>query len=319
MIDDSINLDNLVIKQYEATKRFKEATLIIPPELLWLEVTCNEKFLSGVDLERLNQRTIEAARVIKREGYRPIGFNIAVGNIAKIAGATVDGVLYNVDSSEMNDIASGVEELNYLDGAINYHNYTVPTRQLDTWLDLRHERMAEELPPETKWWLGEGLFDHGIIGMPLAGWNYVDFHIDAEFTARYLRRIAQRLSADKRVIGFTPFGAGSTSDWWTFKYDDQPVITQVFTELYEVGDLHMVAPVVGQGLRRMITYLGQPLENEVYHFPGTPMETSLAVFENGTATWYKAANLTIGIRSDGALFTDRGNDGDGASVWQVYP
>lgn len=300
LIDDSANFSNMRAKTQEAIRLFEPAIQYVRD--FYIEVLPNEKYTEGDELHRLADESIPCARDISEAGARPVILNLPVGNPA--------------NPSDMTRIASEVDYVcSILRGAVGYHNYTVPGNQLSLDLDLRHRTMAQYLFESTRWWLNEGMYDHGIIDGRLAGWRDASFHQSAEDVSRYLRRLLQEVSKDKTVIGDTPFGAGPASDWLSFQYDNEPVITQVFTELYEVAnDIQ-----IGQGFRRMIPYLGVPLENEVYHFAGTPMETSLAVFENGVANWYKASNETVGQRSDGAIFTDKGNHGDGTSVWQVYP
>lgn len=267
---------------------------------LYLEVPINEAYQAGAELGLHAGAVSRCAQKIFNAGMRPVGFNFSVGNPANYED------LHRILDASYTLIACG--------GAIGYHNYSVPSKWLDPDLDLRHRKMLAYLPAGTRFWLNEGFIDHGILDGRLAGWRDGDFHLDAESASRLLRRQAQELSKDTAVIGWTPFGAGAYDMWQSFEYANEPVMCQVFSELYEVGAMQVN---VGAGLRKMIPYLGQPLESEVYHFAGTPMETSLAVFENGCATWHKSANETVGIRSDGAVFSDRGNNGDGSSVWQV--
>lgn len=315
-VDDGATLDNVREHTKRAGDKFSGLLSRVPPHTVHLESTINERFVAGDELRRHADVMVLVAEDCVVAGYIPIIFNIPVGNIARIAGANVNGTLYTTVTSEMNLIRPAVKEINKLNGLIGYHNYTTPDKPLDTWYDLRHERMAAELPAETQWWLGEGMYDYGIINQALLrGWRYEPFHQSASDVARYFRRLAQHLAADTRVVAQTPFGAGTPQDWSTFQYDNEPVICQVFMEKYPVED----TPTIGAGFRRMIPYLGQPLESETWHFPGTPIETSLAVFEKGSAMWYKANNETVGLRADGYIFSDRGNAGDGTTVWQVYP
>lgn len=318
VIDDSANLDNCLELCKRACETFKGLLFTIDPDHLWLEVVINEKFMFGDELRRLGDVTVVCAEYIFGAGYRPVGFQIPVGNIAKINGATIQGITYNLQTSEMNLIREAVRRLTSLRGAVGYHNYTVPGSQMSNWLDLRHERMALELPDDTQWWLSEGLYDHGIIDGNLQGWRYEPWHQSADMVAGYLRRVSQHLANDLSVIGSTPFGAGPTQDWIDrgFQYDNENVITQIFTEAYPVDAT--VSPVIGTGLKKLIPFLGQPLESEVYHFAGSPIETSLAVFANGQGTWYRASNETVGVRADGYIYSDHGNTGDGI-MRQVYP
>lgn len=299
-VDDNGTLDSMISKTREAIAYFIALLPILGSDLLHIEIWPNEKFTEGDELSRLSDNTAECARIVADSGARPVGFNLPVGNPA------------NVD--ECYRMASGAEALIEYTGLIGYHNYTLPTMQLNINLDLRHEAMALRLPTTTNWALNEGEFDHGIAGMPLAGWRYEPFHVDADFTARYTRDIAQHLSRDLRVKLWTPFGAGPADNWKTFQYDNEPKICQVFQEQYEVADVISI----GAGFKKMIAVLGSPLESEVWHFPGTEMETSLAVFQRGSAMWRRQTNETVGTRSDGAIFSDLGNAGNG-TVIQVYP
>lgn len=304
LIDDSSNFDNMRAKTQDAINLFKPVLNVMPGDLVYVEILPNEHYTDGAELERLGHMSIPCAEDIFHAGMRPVMLNLPVGNPPNPA-----------------SIALVHEPAHYicadLKGAIGYHNYTIPGNQLDKNLDLRHELMAQHLTKDISWWLNEGMYDHGIIDGRLAGWRDETFHQSAEDVSRYTRSIAQHLSADPTVIGWTPFGAGPTNDWWSFQYDNEPVILQVFTELYDVA-VAPQPPQVGPGFQRMIPYLGMPLENEVYHFAGTPLETSLCVFENGVANWYRASNETVGQRSDGAIFTDRGNNGDGSTVWVAW-
>lgn len=314
-VDNGATLDNVRERTKHAGDKFSPLLNRVSADV-HLESTINEKFVAGDELRRHADVMVEVAGDCIAAGYIPICFNIPVGNIARIAGANVNGTLYTTVTSEMNLIRDAVKEINKLNGVLGYHNYTIPGKPLDTWYDLRHERMAAELPTDTQWWLGEGMYDYGIINNQLLrGWRYEPFHQSAEDVSRYFRRLAQHLAADTRVVAQTPFGAGTPNDWSTFQYDNESVICQIFGEKYAVDD----SPIIGAGFRRMIPYLGAPLENEVYHFAGTPMEMSAAVFEKGVAQWFKATNETVGQDSNGAIYTDKGNAGDGTTVWKVYP
>lgn len=299
----------------DSLRTFERILNVVPEGNAWLEDGLNETNQAGDELKRRSDAVVRAAVKIRRAGWHPIGFNFSSANPAKIIGATVEGELITEQTSELRYIQEGAVALIECDGAIGYHNYTIPALLKNDWYDLRYRRMRKELPRGTRWWLGEGFFDHGLIDGRLAGWRDGYFHMSEEEAERYMRAEAQELSKDDDVVAWTPFGAGSYSDWASFEYANVLRMIKIFTELYEVSDPTIAN--VGAGLRKMSSYLGQPMESEVYHFPGTPMEFSGAVFENGYATWCKATNETVGHRSDGAIFTDKGNRGNGTTIWRI--
>jgi hypothetical protein len=310
------DINTVAARTDKALSLFMPLADIVGSELLYIEVPINEAYQAGDDLKRLDAVTAREAAKIRTVGARPVGLNFGVGNPARIAGAVVSGELITADTSELRFIQESVSVLVEAQGAVGYHNYTVPTSLLDQWLDLRYRRMQAELPAGTRWWLNEGFIDRGIIDGRLSGWRDDLFHLSAEDAARLMRRMAQEYTRDLNVVGWTPFGCGAYQEWESFEYANEPVICQVLTEGYEVEG--STERRVGTGLRKMIPYIGQPLEDEVYHFPGTPLEFSAAKFENGKATWSRDTNTTLAERtSDGAVFTDRGNRGDGVTVWQL--
>jgi hypothetical protein len=298
----------------DSIREFERLLPIVNAENLWLEDGINEAYQSGEELGYRNDAVENASIKINNAGFRPVGFNFSVANPPKIINATVNGELITPETSDMRFIQGAAHALMENNGAIGYHNYSVPTSFLSDWYDLRHRRMRQELPVDIKFFLGEGAFDHGIIDGRLAGWRDDTFHLSAEDFSRYVRGWAQELTKDNSVIAWTPFGAGAYSDWHSFEYANENIVTSIFSEQYEVAE----DIIIGQGFQKFIAYLGQPLENEVYHWPGTPLETSVAVFENGCAMWYKVNNEVIAQRSDGAVFHDRGNNGDGVTVWRLY-
>lgn len=308
---NSLELSDTYMDQ--SLRTFERILPVVPEGHAWLEDGLNEAFQAGDELQRRSDVVVRAATRYRKAGWRCVGFNFSVANPARIAGATVNGELITRSTSDMRFIQEGAYALIENDGAVGYHNYTLPTNFKSTWYDLRHRRMRQELPLGTLFWLGEGFFDHGIVDNRLAGWRDDWFHMTEEEAERYMRSSAQELSKDDDVVAWTPFGAGSFQEWSSFEYANVPRIIQVFTELYEVAD----SINIGQGLRKMTPYLGQPLESEVYHFPGTPLEFSGATFERGYATWSPLSNETIGHRVDGAIFTDLGNRGDGTTIHQV--
>ncbi len=73
-------------------------------------------------------------------------------------------------------------------------------------------------------------------------------------------------------------------------------------------------PNVGQGFQKCVPFIGNYIENEIYHAAGTPNETSVALAEHGYATYRKATNQTVATCDDGRVYDDLGNHGDGHMV-----
>jgi hypothetical protein len=68
---------------------------------------------------------------------------------------------------------------------------------------------------------------------------------------------------------------------------------------------------IGQGLRKAEPIVGPYRESEIYHFPTTEGEVSLAVGALGVALWMKSRNETYALSKDGQVWGDAGNSGDG--------
>ena len=73
-------------------------------------------------------------------------------------------------------------------------------------------------------------------------------------------------------------------------------------------------PNVGTGFQKAVPYIGNFIEDEVYHFPGGDHEVSLAVAESGYATWNRRTNETIAYVNNGSVYRDWGNWKDGKMV-----
>src|SRR5439155_24168487 len=121
-------------------------------------------------------------------------------------GAVVAGELITADTSDLRFVQESVSVLVEAQGAVGYHNYTVPTRLLDQWLDLRYRRMQAELPGGTRWWLNEGFIDRVVIDGRLAGGRDDLFHLSAADAARLWRRSAQEDTRELNGVGWTPIG-----------------------------------------------------------------------------------------------------------------
>jgi len=105
------------------------------------------------------------------------------------------------------------------------------------------------------------------------------------------------ISKDSYVLGATPFTAGPTPDWANYSTDTVSSL------------LAGVSPVatVGQGFTKCISFIGGFIQDQLYHFPGTANETSLAVAERGYAVWRKSTNETWCFADDGSSYRDFGN------------
>jgi hypothetical protein len=293
-------------------------------DLLYVEIPINEAFQTGSELSQLAEASMPQARKIHSAGFKPVAFNFSVGNPPRVLGANVNGEIVQSDSDIARIAYAAQVVCGECNGCIGYHGYGIPTAWNDEWLGLRYRRMHSELRDyhgvTARWWLGEAGIDHGIIDGRLGGWRLEEFNLTSGEYAEMVRSNCQEVAKDNYVIAASFFGAGGyysdnpQQNWTTFEYSDCHDVLDVFTEQYEV----MALPDIGSGFQKFIPYLGQPLENELYHFPGTEYETSMAVFENGSAMWTRATNEVVATRSDGAVFHDRGNAGDGVTVWRLY-
>lgn len=296
-------LQDVLVDTDRAIELYRPLGTIFGHANVYIEVPINEKYQNGEQLSQLNDATMPCVKRIWENGFNPIAFNFSVQNPFNLA--------------DLDRIAEVVAYLDAHDGAVDYHNYTIPTALFTEQNDLRYRAMRRRFP-NTRFWLGEGFVDHGLVDGVLGGWQ--SFGMSAADAGRLCRKMAQEYSKDQYVIGWSVYGIGCKPDWYArgFEVGNVPEITAVFSEQYEIGDGMFN---LGDGLKRMIPLLGQPLESEVYHFPGTPMEVSMAVYENGRATWSKLTNCTIGERySDKHVFSDKGNDGDGqGTIYQIYP
>lgn len=295
--------------------------------LMYVEVPINEQFQTGDELSRLAEATIPQARKIAQAGFKPVAFNFSVGNPPRIMGADVNGEIVNSNSDIARIAAAAQVTCVECQGCIGYHGYGIPNAWNDSWLGLRYRRMHTELRDlhgvTARWWLGEAGVDHGIIDGRLGGWRLPEFDLTSWEYTQMVRSNCQESSADSYVIGLSFFGAGGyysdnpQQNWTTFEYSDCHDVLSVFSELYET-EVTPVPPPVGQGFQRMIPYLGQPIESEVYHYPGTDNETSMAVFEYGSAMWTRKSNETLGLHIDGSVYSDLGNRGDGRTVHKLF-
>lgn len=63
-------------------------------------------------------------------------------------------------------------------------------------------------------------------------------------------------------------------------------------------------PVVGTGFKKAEPLVGPWLESEVYHWPGSQYEVSMAVGQKGVAIWIKSRNETYAMLNTGQIYAD---------------
>jgi hypothetical protein len=134
---------------------------------------------------------------------------------------------------------------------------------------------------------------------------------EARLVIAIAKAVAIRASLNGvRFLGATNFGFGTVGEMEPW---EQRGCGSIYREAIEkMGD----ASSLGEGFKRAIAAGLLPAfeEGELYHFFGTDEETSMAVGRDGFATWRKETNSTTIQRDDGAIWTDRGNRGDGRFV-----
>ena len=72
----------------------------------------------------------------------------------------------------------------------------------------------------------------------------------------------------------------------------------------------LAGDVVGEGFKKVEHLVGPWLEGQVYHWPGSSHEVSMAVGQHGVAVWYKLRNETYAMLATGEVYADMGNYGD---------
>lgn len=125
--------------------------------------------------------------------------------------------------------------------------------------------------------------------------------VSADYYTKELLAYDAEISKDAYVLGATPFSSGPTPDWAAFDMDP------ISPHLPSGGNV----PNVGQGFQKCVPLIGQFIEDEIYHAPGTAQETSLAITSAGYAVYRKATNETIAYHQDGRIWADGGNHQDG--------
>jgi hypothetical protein len=171
----------------------------------------------------------------------------------------------------------------------------------DRWYGHRYE-LTHELYPEARLFVGEtGGF---LTTRPTAPQEY----------CRWCRSIesVDYIVGSVFFLWESPYG-----DHWQNDLSRNPEIAKALRALAiedgsQPGDF-----VIGQGFRRMVPYIGAFVEHQLYHLPGTAHEASLAIAVNGYATWDPVTNETLAHGLGGEVWTDRGNQGDGVSVWRL--
>ncbi|MFH0902261.1 MAG: hypothetical protein V2A73_16645, partial [Pseudomonadota bacterium] len=182
-------------------------------------------------------------------------------------------------------------------GVLNSHPYWFAADQvLDRFRGHRFELLHDLFP------------DKPIFCAESGGMNVLRATAPAEIIQWF-----ESLYAYDYVLAGTPFiaqdptGQHSINDW-----SRRPEILQLVTAHPKTGGGSVPVPVVGAGFAKCEPFVGPWLESEVWHFPGTIHEVSLAVGQQGYATWCKATNETTAYVVAGQeVWTDRGNLGDG--------
>ncbi len=134
------------------------------------------------------------------------------------------------------------------------------------------------------------------------------------------------LEAMPEVIGATPFTCGPNDEWKAKGFDLDPLVPRlaglfaghggVIPDVLPARVVPEEGKVIGRGFQKFRAVLGEPIEHERYHDVAGE-RISVALFERGYCTYRARTNTTVGIGEDGAVWTDRGNQGDGVSIWRL--
>lgn len=197
--------------------------------------------------------------------------------------------------------------------AVNYHGYLAPGRtrlaqEQDAWhlwrpLDLWRPECQRLGLPLKRVLLGEvGTFwPWDTESMTREQYAALCIDIARAFGRRCVAEGIECLGA----MGFGFGTVGSMARW------NMGGIEGILAEAIRQDRQEEHMPVVGEGFRKCEPYVGPWKEDEIYHAPGTPHQTSLAIGERGFAVYRSATNETIAVTDAGEILADAGNHTDG--------
>lgn len=167
--------------------------------------------------------------------------------------------------------------------------------------------------------LAEALFPN----KPIFISEFANFQVENPGTADHLVKTGYYWQGDPHILGFTgfiaddPTGAHQSNCWSKNQMLLDAYKNTVRTEKPRQDVVPTLpAPMpptgwdIGTGLRKCVPILGNPKQSEIYHFKELPdFQTSLAVFEQGYATWNPITNETTAYRrTDKSVWRDGGNN-----------
>ena len=271
--------------------------------------------LTGDRLKIYGEWMLYVAEAFHRAGKRYLCGSFSVGNPVDIEGDWLS-------------LAQAVKAAD----ALGLHEYGTPTvLSGGGWHTLRYRRVVERL-----WRLGitpriiitelgiDRVVEGGYRGWRKSGVSAQQY---AEQLAAYDREIQQ----DDYVLGACIFTCGGNRDWVDFNIDGEGAIAEYIRTnttgpaTWPVGVTPAPQPeppvpipggnmIIGAGLKKGESLIGPYLESEVYHFPGTDREVSMAVGEYGYATWSRKTNETAVHTNTGEVYRDYGNWREGKLV-----
>lgn len=281
-----------------------------------IETTYNEELQSGADLLRHNDYALWQVAQIHGLGKRAIVGNFSVSN-PPVDPLTVEGLVeaYRpfVPAIKAGDDL-GLHEYGWGQMIYPHAYWTFRYRAVRTAL----QRLGVQDPSIC---LTEYGYDHGIVDGRIWGYRGREGFPETKY-ADDLLGAAERLAEDGYVRWASLFINGAYGDFATFELAGARSVERVVnTQIRGVREGHQQLSFgrrVGPGLQKAAPVLGLPLEDEVYHFPGTPREVSLAIFERGYATWNPRTNETVAYVTEGLeagdIHADFGNWRDGRLV-----
>src|ERR1041385_153887 len=177
----------------------------------------------------------------------------------------------------------------------------------DQWLGAARVRLTEALFPDKPLFISE----------------FANFRITDSNTPQHLVDCGYYWQGDSHVLGWTgfiaddPTGAHQDNCWPKNQTLLDRYKNTTRTEKPEQGYVPILPPAppptgwdIGAGFKKCVPILGEPKENEFYHFKDLPeLKVSVAVFEDGYATWNPQTNETVAYKkSDASIWRDGGNN-----------